>query len=67
MAKKVFAITLYVETDDQNLVERIADQVGRVACPEQDAAPVDHSCPTPWFVVSSETDQPEEWRDLLNR
>jgi 3-methyladenine DNA glycosylase AlkC len=67
MSKKVFAITLYVETDNQDQVEKLADEVGRLACPEQDAAPANHSCPTPWFVVTSEADQPEEWRDLLNR
>jgi hypothetical protein len=67
MSKKVFAITLYVETDNQDQVEKLADEVGRLACPEQDPAPANHSCPTPWFVVTSEADQPEEWRDLLNR
>lgn len=67
MAKQVYAITLYVETDDDRLVEELADEVGRVACPEQDDAPADHTCPIPWFVVSREADRPEEWRELLNR
>lgn len=67
MAKQVWAITLYVETDDDGLVEELVDEVARVACPEQGDAPADHACPIPWFVVSHEADRPEKWRELLNR
>jgi len=56
-----------VETDDDAEVSRLADEVGRVACPEQDDPAEDHACPIPWFVVSSHGEDLETWLELLNR
>lgn len=64
---RMVSITLYVETDDDAEVERLAEAVGRVACPEQDDLTADHACAIPWFVVSSHGDDLETWRELLNR
>ena len=64
---RIVRITLYVETDDDAEVERLADDVGRVACPDQDDLTWDHACPIPWFVVTSLGEDLETWRDLLNR
>jgi hypothetical protein len=61
------SITLYVETDDDAEVERLADAVGRVACPDRHDPKADHACPIPWLVVSSVGDDLEPWRELLNR
>jgi len=61
------SITLYVETDDDAEVSRLANEVGRVACPEQDDPAEGHACPIPWFVVSSHGEDLETWRELPNR
>ncbi len=67
MAKpSIFQIKLLVETDDEDEVERLAEAVGLVVCPQDDPSP-SHACPVPWFVVTSELEDPESWRDLLNR
>ena len=64
--KPIWQIRLLVESDDAAEVERLAQAVGRVACPEDDPSP-QHVCPVPWFVVTSEAEDAEEWREVLNR
>jgi hypothetical protein len=66
MAAPLHEIRLLVETDDEALLARLADQIALLACPQDDASP-DHRCPVPWFVIESEVEDPETWRELLNR
>lgn len=61
------SITMYAETDEDTEVERLAGAVARVACPEQDDLTADHACPIACFVVRSHGEDPEPWRELLNR
>ena len=65
MSAPLHEIRLYIETDDAELIERLTDAVAHVACPH-DPTP-DHECSIPWFVISSPADQPEVWREHLNR
>lgn len=64
---RMVSITLFVETDDDAEVERLADAVARVACPGLDDVAPGHACAIPWFVVSSVGEDLEVWRELLNR
>ena len=66
-APRMVQISLYVECDDDAEVERLADAVSRLACPEQDDPSPEHSCAIPWFVLTSDGDDLETWRKLLNR
>jgi hypothetical protein len=59
--KPIWEIRLLVETDDPSELERLADAVALVACPEESSDP-DHTCRIPWFVVSSELDDGDAWR-----
>ena len=42
----IFQIRLLVETDDEDEVERLADAVGLVVCPQDDLSP-GHACRSP--------------------
>lgn len=65
---KLHSITLYVETDDEDEVERLANAIALAACVPHDELTDDHVCPTPWFVVTLYDDEDAEpWRELLNR
>ena len=64
---RMVQISLYVECDDDAEIERLSDAIALVACPEQDDVGASHRCSIPWFVVSSDGDELETWRDLLNR
>ncbi len=66
-APRMVQISLYVECDDDAEQKRLADAVARVACPEQDDPSPDHACAIPWFVVTSDGEDLETWRELLNR
>lgn len=68
--KSLWQIKLIIESDDEAEVDRIADEVSRVACPTLpvDTA-ADHECEIPWIVVTSplEGDDAVGWRETLNR
>jgi hypothetical protein len=66
----MWQITLIIETDDVDELERIIEGVKRVACPlPDDAIAVDHVCPVGWFVITSNMPRKEadNFRDTLNR
>jgi hypothetical protein len=66
---QIWEVRLLIETDDEADVERIADAVGKAACPHDALAEPDHACPVPWFVIRSPLYDQEAsfWRDALNR
>jgi hypothetical protein len=70
MSKPIWEIKLIIESDDVAQVDRIADEVSRVACPTLPAdMTADHECDIPWLVVSTplDDDQADAWRNDLNR
>ena len=64
---QIWRIELLIETDDKREVEKFADAVAKMACPE--ASESDHACRVPWFVVTSPLSNRKRraWRDELNR
>ena len=42
------------ETDDEEEVERLSDEIAKLACDEPMAA--DHACRLPWFLITSGLD-----------
>jgi hypothetical protein len=67
MAPRLWKVSLIVETDDQQEVERLTDLAGDLACDVP--ANQDHACRVPWFVITSELpeDEADFWREELNR
>lgn len=66
----MWEIKLIIETDDLDELERITEGVMRVACPlPDDEIAIDHRCPVPWFVITSDIrpTEAERFRDALNR
>jgi UDP-N-acetylglucosamine pyrophosphorylase len=64
---RVFEVKLLIETDDETAVDTFAEAITKLACSMGDFE--DHTCPLPWFVMTSELDdqQADEVRELLNR
>ena len=67
LVPQIWNVQLLVETDDESEVGRIADAVGKVACPEEPAS--DHVCRIPWFLITTllDEDDANRWREDLNR
>jgi hypothetical protein len=67
MATRVWKFELLVETDDEEEVERLGDEISKLACDEPMSA--DHTCRLPWFLITSGLDEEEAgtWRSELNR
>jgi hypothetical protein len=66
----MWRITLIVECDDRDAVDRIAEQVSLAACPVRFGdLTYEHECEVPWMMITSPLDEDEahEWRDDLNR
>ena len=62
----IHEIRLLVETDDEDVVAQLARRISLLACPQDDQS-ADHRCPLPWFLITSEVEDPDGWRDDLNR
>jgi hypothetical protein len=67
VARQLWKIELFVESDDSDEVDRLTDDVARLACPDDEGA--DHVCRVPWFIITSRLDEDDAaiWRDELNR
>ena len=50
-------ITVYVETDDGDTVDRLSEAFRREVCPFPDGEP--HRCPNRWMIVASEVPEDE--------
>jgi hypothetical protein len=67
VAPRIWKIELLVESDDVDEVDRLSDEVERLAC--DDPTGEHHTCRVPWFIITSALDDEEAatWRGELNR
>jgi hypothetical protein len=55
VATQLWKIELFAESDGPMRVDRLADDVARLACADDEGA--DHVCRVPWFIITSRLDE----------
>lgn len=69
-AKPIYTVTLIIESDDEDEVERISQQVAACACPAViDGYTEPHTCKVPYMVMTTRLNEKsaKSWRSSLNR